>query len=173
MALIKCPECMNLVSHHASTCPHCGFPMTLVNTNSEYLNFINSIAVDVAFYVVIKNDPSISSIQKVFNIGFNKAQMCFEKFEELRITSLGRGHESRSVIITENDLYTKVFDSLKIVKRDSDSIISYVERFKKNAKSYLKDGNIICAKSNLEMAKYLDPVNDEVLYALEKIKNLT
>lgn len=25
MALIRCPECRNKISEHATTCPHCGF----------------------------------------------------------------------------------------------------------------------------------------------------
>ena len=28
MALIKCPECDREVSHFASTCPHCGYPIS-------------------------------------------------------------------------------------------------------------------------------------------------
>lgn len=32
MALLNCPECNGKVSDSASTCPHCGFPMT------DYLN---------------------------------------------------------------------------------------------------------------------------------------
>ena len=30
--LIKCPECSNLISEKALSCPHCGFPM------AEYIN---------------------------------------------------------------------------------------------------------------------------------------
>lgn len=35
MALIKCPECGNLVSDHATSCPKCGFPVDKMKKQSE------------------------------------------------------------------------------------------------------------------------------------------
>lgn len=34
MALIKCPECQNLISDKAAICPHCGLPAEYFNTPS-------------------------------------------------------------------------------------------------------------------------------------------
>lgn len=35
MALIVCPECKNIISDTALSCPHCGYPMTKENTESS------------------------------------------------------------------------------------------------------------------------------------------
>lgn len=38
MALITCPECNGQVSDKAVTCPHCGYPITLTETDSEVVS---------------------------------------------------------------------------------------------------------------------------------------
>lgn len=38
MALIKCPECEKEVSSMAGSCPHCGYPMDLIQSNEEPLD---------------------------------------------------------------------------------------------------------------------------------------
>lgn len=54
MALIKCPECGGQVSDKASSCPHCGYPMsentvntTAVNDYAAHLCTINGVQVDL------------------------------------------------------------------------------------------------------------------------------
>lgn len=171
MALVKCPECMNMVSTHATVCPNCGFPMNLADSYNYYLGFFDSMAADVAFYVVIKRDPSINSIQKRFDIGFNKAQQCFEELEKLKIVTAGSGQTSRKVLLSEEELYNTVFKHLDLMKNDTSLVNKYVDNFIKNAKRYLEEGNIVCTKSNLKMALYLDSENQEALYAFDKIQN--
>lgn len=34
MALLKCPECGNIISEHAQKCPNCAYPMTLIKENN-------------------------------------------------------------------------------------------------------------------------------------------
>lgn len=38
MALISCPECANQISNKALNCPHCGFPLELLNESEEKLD---------------------------------------------------------------------------------------------------------------------------------------
>lgn len=43
MALIKCPECEREISEKATSCPHCGFPITAADSNkSDVKNLFNS-----------------------------------------------------------------------------------------------------------------------------------
>lgn len=59
---------------------------------------------DVANYVIEQNSCSINSIQKQFNVGFNRAQSIVMMLEEHNIVSKVDGPKARSVLITKEDL---------------------------------------------------------------------
>lgn len=59
---------------------------------------------DVAFYVVQTGNASINTIQKEFEIGFNRAQRLFEMMEEYEIVSRGQGTKAREVLVTLDEL---------------------------------------------------------------------
>ncbi len=59
---------------------------------------------DVARYVVSTGNSSINTIQKEFEIGFNRAQRLFEMMEEFEIVSRGQGTKAREVLVTPSEL---------------------------------------------------------------------
>ncbi len=59
---------------------------------------------DVAYYVVQTGNASINTIQKEFEIGFNRAQRLFEMMEEYEIVSRGQGTKAREVLVTLEEL---------------------------------------------------------------------
>jgi S-DNA-T family DNA segregation ATPase FtsK/SpoIIIE len=59
---------------------------------------------DVARYVVSTGSSSINTIQKEFEIGFNRAQRLFEMMEEYEIVSKGQGTKAREVLVTPSEL---------------------------------------------------------------------
>jgi len=59
---------------------------------------------DVARYVVSTGSSSINTIQKEFEIGFNRAQRLFEMMEEFEIVSRGQGTKAREVLVTPSEL---------------------------------------------------------------------
>lgn len=59
---------------------------------------------DVARYVVSANNASINSIQKQFEIGFNRAQKLMEMLEQYQIVSRGQGTKAREVLVSELSL---------------------------------------------------------------------
>lgn len=58
----------------------------------------------VAQYVVRENSASINSIQKEFNIGFNRAQRIIELLEEMNIVARSEGTKPRKVLVTLAEL---------------------------------------------------------------------
>ncbi len=59
---------------------------------------------DVCRYVVSTGNSSINTIQKEFEIGFNRAQRLFEMMEEFEIVSKGQGTKAREVLVTPSEL---------------------------------------------------------------------
>jgi S-DNA-T family DNA segregation ATPase FtsK/SpoIIIE len=59
---------------------------------------------DVARFVVSTGSSSINTIQKEFEIGFNRAQRLFEIMEEFEIVSKGQGTKAREVLVTPSEL---------------------------------------------------------------------
>jgi S-DNA-T family DNA segregation ATPase FtsK/SpoIIIE len=59
---------------------------------------------DVAYYVVQTGNASINTIQKEFEVGFNRAQRLFEMMEEFEIVSRGQGTKAREVLVTLEEL---------------------------------------------------------------------
>ena len=59
---------------------------------------------DVAYYVVRENACSINSIQKQFEIGFNRAQKIVTFLEQYNIVSSSQGTKSREVLMTFDEL---------------------------------------------------------------------
>ncbi|MBE0700825.1 MAG: DNA translocase FtsK [Acholeplasmataceae bacterium] len=59
---------------------------------------------DVAYFVVQSGNASINSIQKEFEIGFNRAQKLVEMLEEYQIVSSSQGTKAREVLVTISDL---------------------------------------------------------------------
>jgi len=59
---------------------------------------------DVARYVVSTGNSSINTIQKEFEVGFNRAQRLFEMMEEYQIVSKGQGTKAREVLVTMSEL---------------------------------------------------------------------
>ncbi len=59
---------------------------------------------DVARFVVSTGSSSINTIQKEFEIGFNRAQRLFEMMEEFEIVSKGQGTKAREVLVTPSEL---------------------------------------------------------------------
>ena len=59
---------------------------------------------DVAYFVVQTGNASINSLQKEFEIGFNRAQKLVEMLEEYQIVSQSQGTKAREVLVSVNDL---------------------------------------------------------------------
>lgn len=59
---------------------------------------------DVAYFVVDTENASINSIQKEFEIGFNRAQKIVEMLEYYSIVSASQGTKAREVLVTYNEL---------------------------------------------------------------------
>lgn len=59
---------------------------------------------DVARYIVSTGNSSINTIQKEFEVGFNRAQRLFEMMEEYQIVSKGQGTKAREVLVTMSEL---------------------------------------------------------------------
>jgi len=59
---------------------------------------------DVAYYVVEKQNASINSIQKEFEIGFNRAQKIVEMLEYYQIVSESQGTKARQVLVSLMEL---------------------------------------------------------------------
>ncbi len=59
---------------------------------------------DVAYFVVQTGNASINSIQKEFEIGFNRAQKLVEMLEEYQIVSPSQGTKAREVLVSISDL---------------------------------------------------------------------
>jgi len=59
---------------------------------------------DVAYFVVENQNASINSIQKQFEIGFNRAQKIVEMLEYYQIVSQGQGTKAREVLLTLSEL---------------------------------------------------------------------
>lgn len=59
---------------------------------------------DVAYFVVQTGNASINSIQKEFEIGFNRAQKLVEMLEEYQIVSQGQGTKAREVLVSTSEL---------------------------------------------------------------------
>ena len=59
---------------------------------------------DVAYFVVETQNASINSIQKEFNIGFNRAQKLVELLEMHEIVSSSQGTKAREVLVTTYEL---------------------------------------------------------------------
>ena len=61
---------------------------------------------DVAYFVVQSGNASINSIQKEFEIGFNRAQKLVEMLEEYQVVSQSQGTKAREVLVSINELKT-------------------------------------------------------------------
>ncbi|MCF7930644.1 MAG: DNA translocase FtsK [Acholeplasmataceae bacterium] len=61
---------------------------------------------DVAYFVVQTGNASINSIQKEFEIGFNRAQKLVEMLEEYQIVSPSQGTKAREVLVSVSELKT-------------------------------------------------------------------
>jgi len=61
---------------------------------------------DVAYFVVQSGNASINSIQKEFEIGFNRAQKLVEMLEEYQVVSQSQGTKAREVLVSVNELKT-------------------------------------------------------------------
>ena len=61
---------------------------------------------DVAYFVVDSNNASINSIQKQFEIGFNRAQKLVEMLEYYHIVSPSQGTKAREVLVNMRELNT-------------------------------------------------------------------
>jgi DNA segregation ATPase FtsK/SpoIIIE, S-DNA-T family len=59
---------------------------------------------DVAYFVVETENASINSIQKQFEIGFNRAQKIVEMLEYYNIVSTSQGTKAREVLVTMSQL---------------------------------------------------------------------
>jgi DNA segregation ATPase FtsK/SpoIIIE, S-DNA-T family len=59
---------------------------------------------DVAYFVVQTGNASINSIQKEFEIGFNRAQKLVEMLEQYEIVSPSQGTKAREVLVTMVEL---------------------------------------------------------------------
>jgi S-DNA-T family DNA segregation ATPase FtsK/SpoIIIE len=59
---------------------------------------------DVAYFVVDSQNASINSIQKEFEIGFNRAQKIVEMLEYYSIVSASQGTKAREVLVTYEQL---------------------------------------------------------------------
>jgi S-DNA-T family DNA segregation ATPase FtsK/SpoIIIE len=59
---------------------------------------------DVAYFVVDSQNASINSIQKEFEIGFNRAQKIVEMLEYYSIVSSSQGTKAREVLVTYDQL---------------------------------------------------------------------
>jgi DNA segregation ATPase FtsK/SpoIIIE, S-DNA-T family len=59
---------------------------------------------DVAYFVVQTGNASINSIQKEFEIGFNRAQKLVEMLEEYQIVTPSQGTKAREVLVSVSDL---------------------------------------------------------------------
>jgi S-DNA-T family DNA segregation ATPase FtsK/SpoIIIE len=64
----------------------------------------DDLFVDVAYYVVETKNASINSLQKQFEIGFNRAQKLVEMLEEYQIVTKSQGTKAREVLVTEEEL---------------------------------------------------------------------
>ncbi|MFH1693745.1 MAG: DNA translocase FtsK [Bacillota bacterium] len=61
---------------------------------------------DVAYFVVQTGNASINSIQKEFEIGFNRAQKLVEMLEEYQVVSPSQGTKAREVLVSISELKT-------------------------------------------------------------------
>ena len=61
---------------------------------------------DVAYFVVQTGNASINSIQKQFEIGFNRAQKLVEMLEEYQVVSQSQGTKAREVLVSLSELKT-------------------------------------------------------------------
>ncbi len=68
---------------------------------------------DVAFFVVENQNASINSIQKQFEIGFNRAQKLVEMLEYYQIVSESQGTKARDVLVTDSELKELLEQKLK------------------------------------------------------------
>ena len=59
---------------------------------------------DVAYFVVQTGNASINSLQKEFEIGFNRAQKLVEMLEEYQIVTPSQGTKAREVLVSVSDL---------------------------------------------------------------------
>jgi DNA segregation ATPase FtsK/SpoIIIE, S-DNA-T family len=59
---------------------------------------------EVAYFVVETQNASINSIQKEYNVGFNRAQKLVELLEMHNIVSTGQGTKAREVLVTTYEL---------------------------------------------------------------------
>ncbi len=59
---------------------------------------------DVAYFVVDTENASINSIQKEFEVGFNRAQKIVEMLEYYSIVSASQGTKAREVLVTYDEL---------------------------------------------------------------------
>lgn len=110
MSLIKCCECGNQVSDRAAVCPHCGFPIANISSNSEGTNGI----------VRIKLEPTPKVIsQKVTISGCGAswrgttgqvAEFCIHKAGQIKILyhstlSVGDGECTATVSPTSSNIF--------------------------------------------------------------------
>lgn len=71
---------------------------------NEPKNEMDELFADVARYVVENDCPSMNKIQKVFNLGFNRAQRIFEMMDEYGITGGSTNGKQREILVTLEEL---------------------------------------------------------------------
>jgi DNA segregation ATPase FtsK/SpoIIIE, S-DNA-T family len=72
--------------------------------SKQRANELDELFEDVARYVVESQNASMNSIQKQFEIGFNRAQRIVEMLEEAGIVSGAQGTKAREVLVTMYEL---------------------------------------------------------------------
>jgi transposase/DNA-directed RNA polymerase subunit RPC12/RpoP len=166
MALINCPECNGKISTSAITCPHCGFVMSNMKVKKQ-----DPLFELVSRFVVETNNPSISNIQKEFELGFNRVQEIVNLLEKNNIISNSTYFEERKVLLNEDelDIVIKLYnDKLNdIVEKDK-----FTKKLINRAKEEIHLMMPIKARALLNIVLSIDPSNEEAIYAIKRIDEI-
>lgn len=103
MALIKCPECNNQISELASSCPHCGFPLSKEIVSK------------------IKNDEQ-KRIEEELKAKEQKERERLEFLDSLEISNSNKGNTSKKLNIPKKENHSQS----ERTKKGNTRIISYI-----------------------------------------------
>jgi hypothetical protein len=114
MALITCPECKNLISDQASSCPQCGAPVDIQTKNEQNKSKKNGCINAIAIFALISF--------VLFIIGFvidshNKSNENLKRYEEnaLKVDSIAEA-KTRDSINKINEIEEAAFKKTKAYK---------------------------------------------------------
>lgn len=84
MALIKCPECGNMVSNKAPACTHCGCPINKMDLKSRFYFIIDKDIDELCFPIVFKIDTKEYVINSFWS---DKGCVCFAEISSIDVST--------------------------------------------------------------------------------------